>query len=200
MVPIDSIEQSKFEELILLFVTYFEVNDTARVHFFTRNANWDRVDTILKFVQQFLKTNGMDERLARKEINDKSEFDLDEEKKVPIKFFVDQCVDELSISKCIRKQRIVVDVTSHPDLYLQISCISSAIPQIVAHKTQYVHHGKNGFVVNDLSEIYKSLTYYLDNITNWNKCMIYSYELGKEYNTASLIRKWKGVMKQVEQD
>ena len=44
------------------------------------------------------------------------------------------------------------------------------------------------------------LQYYLDNITNWNKCMIYSYELGKEYNTASLIRKWKGVMKQVEQD
>ena len=46
----------------------------------------------------------------------------------------------------------------------------------------------------------KYLKYYLDNITNWNKCMIYSYELGKEYNTASLIRKWKGVMKQVEQD
>ena len=200
LVPIDMIEQSKLEALILVFMTYFEVNETARVHFFTRNANWNRVDSVLNFVQQFLKTNGMDERLARKETNDKSEFDLDEENKVPIKFYVDQCVDELSISKCIREQRIVVDVTSQPDLYLQISCISSAIPQIVAHKTQYVHHGKNGFIVKDLSEIYKSLTYYLDNITNWNKSMIYSYELSKQYNTASLIRKWKGVMKQIEQD
>ena len=179
LVPIDTIEQSKFEELIVLFASYFKTNETARVHFFTRNAN---------------------ERLARKETNDKAEFDLDEEKKVPIKFFVDQCVDELSISKCIREQRIMVDVTSRPDLYLQISCISSAIPQIVSFNTQYVHDGKNGFIVKEVSEVLNGLKYYLDNITNWNKCMIYSYELGKEYNTASLIRKWKGVMKQVEQD
>ena len=59
---------------------------------------------------------------------------------------------------------------------------------------------RNGFIVKEVSEVLNGLKYYLDNITNWNKCMIYSYELGKEYNTASLIRKWKGVMKQVEQD
>ncbi|WP_295566051.1 accessory Sec system protein Asp1 [uncultured Holdemanella sp.] len=200
LVPIDSIEQSIFEALILKFVSYFEINENARVHFFTRNANWDRVDSILDFTREVLKTNGLDVRLARKETNDKAEFDLDEENKVPIKFYVDQCVDELSISKCIREQRIMVDVTTHPDLYLQISCISSAIPQIVSFETQYVHNGKNGFVVKDISEVSRCLTYYLDNITNWNKSMIYSYELGKEYNTASLIRKWKGVMKQVEQD
>ena len=200
LVPIDSIEQSKFEELIVLFAKYFETNETARVHFFTRNANWDRVDSVLNFVRDVLKVNGLDERLARKEEQFKAEFDLDEDNKVPIKFFVDQCVDELSISKCIREQRIMVDVTTQPDLYLQISCISSAIPQIVSFKTQYVHNGNNGFIVKDVSEITRCLTYYLDNITNWNKCVIYSYELGKEYNTASLIRKWKGVMKQVEQD
>ena len=200
LVPIDSIEQSKFEELIVLFAKYFEKNETARVHFFTRNANWDRIDSVLNFTCEVLKVNGLDERLARKETNDKAEFDLDGDKKVPIKFFVDQCVDELSISKCIREQRIMVDVTARPDLYLQISCISSAIPQIVSFNTQYVHDGKNGFIVKEVSEVLNGLKYYLDNITNWNKCMIYSYELGKEYNTASLIRKWKGVMKQVEQD
>ena len=135
LVPIDSIEQSKLVALIVLFAKYFETNETARVHFFTRNANWDR------------------------------------------------CVDELSISKCIREQRIMVDVTTQPDLYLQISCISSAIPQIVSFNTQYVHDGKNGFIVKDVSEVLNGLKYYLDNITNWNKCVIYSYELGKEYNS-----------------
>ena len=200
LVPIDTIEQSKFEELIVLFAKYFETNETARVHFFTRNADWNRVSTVLNYVQDVLRINDLDTRLARGEDQLAAEFDLDEDKKVPIKFFVDQCVDELSISKCIREQRIMVDVTSRPDLYLQISCISSAIPQIVSHITQYVYNGKNGFVVKDISEVSRCLTYYLDNITNWNKCVIYSYELGKEYNTASLIRKWKGVMKQVEQD
>ena len=200
LVPIDTIEQSKFEELILLFAKYFEINETARVHFFTRNADWNRVSTVLNYVQDVLRINDLDTRLARGEDQLAAEFDLDEEKKVPIKFFVDQCVDELSISKCIREQRIMVDVTSRPDLYLQISCISSAIPQIVSFNTQYVHDGKNGFIVKEVSEVLNGLKYYLDNITNWNKCMIYSYELGKEYNTASLIRKWNGVMKQVEQD
>lgn len=200
LVPIDHIGKPKLEALILEFMSYFETNETARVHFFTRNANWNRVDSILEFVQDVLRQHDLDERLARKNTKDKAEFDLDGDQKVPIKFFVDQCVDELSISKCIREQRIMVDITKHPDLYLQISCISSAIPQIVSQQTQYVHDGKNGFVIQDVSEIPKCLTFYLDNITNWNKSMIYSYELGKEYNTASLIRKWKEVMKQVEQD
>ena len=95
----------------------------------------------------------------------------------------------------------MVDVTSRPDLYLQISCISSAIPQIafiLIHNMCMM--GRMDFIVKEVSEVLNGLKYYLDNITNWNKCMIYSYELGKEYNTASLIRKWKGVMKQVEQD
>lgn len=200
LVPIDHIGKPNLEALILEFMSYFETNENARVHFFTRNANWNRVDSILEFVQDVLKQHGLDERLARKNTNDKAEFDLDGDRKIPIKFFVDQCVDELSISKCIREQRIMVDITTHPDLYLQISCISSAIPQIVSQKTQYVHDGKNGFVIQKISEISKCLTFYLENITNWNKSMIYSYELGKEYNTASLIRKWKEVMKQVEQD
>lgn len=65
----------------------------------------------------------------------------------------------------------MVDVTSRPDLYLQISCISSAIPQIVSFRTQYVHNGKNGFIVKDVSEVLNGLKYYLDNITNWNKCV-----------------------------
>ncbi len=66
LVPIDSIEQSKLEALIVLFAKYFEKNEKARVHFFTRNANWDRVDSVLDFTREVLKANGLDERLARK--------------------------------------------------------------------------------------------------------------------------------------
>ena len=35
---------------------------------------------------------------------------------------------------------------------------------------------------------------------NWNKAMIASYEIGKEYNTSSLIQKWKEVLRSIEQD
>lgn len=200
LVPIDQIGMDKLKQLVLEFCSYFETNETARVHFFTRNAKWDRIDSILESVRNTLKENGLDCRLARKEETMGAENDLDGETSVPKKFYVDQCVDELNVSKCIREQRIMVDVTDNPDLYLQISCISSAIPQIMMKETQYVHDGKNGFVISDIHDISKCLTYYLDNLTNWNKCKIYSYELGKEYNTASLIKKWKGVMEQVGKD
>ena len=63
LVPIDSIEQSKFEELIVLFANYFETNETARVHFFTRNADWNRVSTVLNYVQDVLRINDLDTRL-----------------------------------------------------------------------------------------------------------------------------------------
>lgn len=199
LVPVDNIGKEKFSELVLCFADYFKKNEFARVHFFTRNAMYNREDQLLTLTREVLKNNGYDERMARKESNNKSEFDLDGEEEIKIRFYVDQCVDELSISKCIRLQRIMVDITQNPDLYLQISCISSGIPMILERETQYIHPGKNGFILEEKEKLQEYLAYYLDSLTNWNKALVYSYEIGQEYNTKRLIQKWKEVMKHVEQ-
>ena len=200
LVPVDGLDVEDLDNLILLFAQYFNENEHARIHFFTRNAMYNRADQILNHVQQVLIENRLDARLARKEDDKKAEFDLDGENQIPIKFYVDQCVDELSISKCIRLQRIMVDITKNPDLYLQISSISTGIPMLVRQENQYVHHGQNGFIIDDLNDIPMYLSYYLNSLTNWNKAMISSYEIGKVYNTKRLIQKWKEVTNHVQQD
>ncbi len=200
LVPVDGLDEASFTTLILLFAQYFKQNEYARIHFFTRNAMYNRVDQLLNHIQKVLEENDFDPRIARKEDGNKAEFDLEGENEIPIRFYIDQCVDELSISKCIRLQRIMVDATKHPDLYLQISSISSGIPMLVMRESQYVHHGQNGFIFDELGEIPMYLSYYLDSLTNWNKAMVACYEIGKDYNTKRLIQKWKGVMKKVEHD
>ena len=74
-----------------------------------------------------------------------AENNLDDGEQIPVRFFVEQCVDELSVSKCMREQRLVVDMRNMTEVYLRINAISVGIPQIIRKKTQFVEHGKNGF-------------------------------------------------------
>lgn len=197
LVPVDYLTKEMFEALILQFLSYLEKNDNARIHFFTRKANWNIEDCLLEEIQTILKRHEVNPNFARKKETNYAENDLDEEKAVPILFYIDQCVDELAISKTIRKQRILLDFSDHPDLYLLISCISAGIPMILKKETQYMEDHKNGLLISSVDEIPSSLSFYLDNLNEWNKALIASYEIGKKYNTKQLILKWKEVMNAV---
>ena len=113
---------------------------------------------------------------------------------------MEQCVDELSVSKCMREQRLIVDMRTSAELYLRIAAISVGIPQIVYKDTQFVEHKKNGLVIKDFDQIEKGISYYLDGLTNWNEAMVYSFELGKKYTTRELIERWKEVISFVGED
>ena len=67
-------------------------------------------------------------------------------------------------------------------------------------KTQFVEHGKNGMILKDINKVVEAISYYLDNFVNWNKAMVYSYEIGKKYTTEVLMDKWKEVIDFVKQD
>lgn len=200
LVPVDHMQEEVFDQLIVVLAQYLETNHNARIHFFTRNAHWNRENDLLGRTKEVLEAHGYNPLLARKENENVTENAIDTSELPKIKFFVDQCVDELSVSKTVRLQRVLLDVTDRLDLYLIISCISTAIPQILKHPTQYVKDHKNGLYVEKLEEIPQALAYYLDGLNNWNKAMIASYEIGKEYNTSSLIQKWKEVLRSIEQD
>ena len=113
---------------------------------------------------------------------------------VPIRFIVDQCVDELSVSRCIREQRLLVDVSEKPENYVQIAAISTGIPQIVKTRNQYVEDGENGMIIDSIEEITSAMRFYLDSLANWNDAMICSYEMGKRFSTDVLLEKWKEVI------
>ena len=201
LVPVDGMDNERFDELIRMLGEYLPTNENARIHLFTRMADYDRPKRILEQTRRALRYAGMEEGWAMEsKVVNAAENDLDTEEAVPIKFVVDQCVSELSVSKCMRGQRIILDMRKSAELYLRIMGISVGIPQIVARENQFVEDGKNGMVLKEMSGIAEALDYYLLNMTNWNKAMVYSYELGKKYTTSVLIKKWKEVIEIVEHD
>lgn len=192
--PVDHLSLEDLEEAVKYLAAYLEENKDARVCLFTRKADFGREDAILKQVSGTLEQNGYPSGWARKVNKNKFEFLLDEEDQIPVLFFVEQCVDELSVNKCVRQQRVFVDLANPPDLFLQISCVGMGIPQILRSVTQYMRPGKNGRVCRDISRLGEDLKYYLENLSNWNTAMIRSFELGKTHTTQYLVEQWEEVI------
>ena len=87
-------------------------------------------------------------------------------KKLHSVFFVDVCVDERTISKCINEQRVILDLRKIVDVYVDITAISKGVPRISMSTDQFFEHKKNGYLIRDYSGIEESLHYYLDNFEN----------------------------------
>ena len=200
LVPVDDMEEAVFEKLIESLGRYLPTNDNARIHLFTRWAEPERKNILLEKTRQCLKNAGLEEGWAQEGARNMSENQIDADDIVPVKFFVEQCVDELAVSKCIREQRLIVDMRDFTTVYLRISAISMGIPQIVYKETEFVEHEKNGMVIQNLEMLPEKMAFYLDNLTNWNEAMVGSYELGKKYTTGVLIEKWKEVIDFVGND
>ncbi len=194
LLPVDHLTAETMEEAVKYLAAYLKENADARVHLFTRNAAFDREEVLLKQVRQILKDNGYPQEWARKENTNKFESILDPEEQIPVYFVVEQCVDELSANKCLREQRLLVDLADTPDLFLQISSVGMGVPQILKTATQYMRPGKNGRIIQDLSRLGEYLSFYLESLANWNEAMIHSYELGKTHTAQYLVEQWKGVV------
>lgn len=197
LVPVDALGQNVLDELLEQLAGYLTENENARVHLFTRRADYDMESRLLRKAQEVLDRMQLPTEWARKKSAQNAENELDAEQNEPVKFVVEQCVDEISVSKCIREQRILVDFSLEREIYLQIAAVSVGIPQIVCRKTKYVEHGKNGFVLQNTKDIRKSLVYYLSGMKYWNESLIYSRELSKDNSTAVLIREWKEVIERI---
>ncbi len=205
-VPVDGLPDDRFQALMIQLATYLPQNENAMVHIFTRNAEYNWPEELLNKIADIIEEAGFDRRIViPEEIEDdtaENELDADddeEREEIPVRFFVEQCVDELSVSKCIREQRIMVDMRHNPDLYLQINCISSAIPQIIRRETQYMQNMYNGFVVRDFEQIPAALDYFLGSLFNWNQAKVYSYDIAQRFTTRKLLEKWKMVMDKLEE-
>jgi accessory secretory protein Asp1 len=196
LVPVDDLEVDVFEELIGQLCKCLAVNQHARVHLFTRQADYNRRANLEAQVRMWLIKLGYDERWCMDEIPAAAQENTVDEEENPVRrlFFVEQCVDELSVSRCMREQRLIVDVRKIPELYLQITSISMGIPQIVRTETAFVMDGKNGFILSDIRRLPECVSYFLDSLGNWNEALVYSYELGKNFTTEKLLEKWREVI------
>lgn len=207
--PVDNIEAAAFHGAIRAFGQYLEMNDNAEICLFTRQAAYDRPKNLLEMTRKYLQLAGFNEKLAleaeagneiQKVAENNLENELEEGVTLSSRFFVEQCVDELSISRCMREQRVIVDFRMETDLYLQVNAISFGIPQIVLKDSNFVHHKRNGIVLGGIKELPDALDFYLRGLANWNHASQEAYEISKKYSTNVLIKRWKEVIESVERD
>lgn len=206
LVPVDGLTEDAFARIIKGLADYLTINDLARVHFFTRDASWGHEDAIKNDTVKLLDSMGYDSRLVTGDgeaalgfggsgADAFAENELgDMEKPVEQRFFVDVCVDERDISKCINEQRVILDMRGTMDVFVYVTAISKGVPRISLSADQFLVSGKNGMVIDDFSDIGRSLTYYLDSFENWNQALVECYELGQKYTTSVLLKKWRKVL------
>lgn len=193
--PVDGIEDAVFQSAVRAFGQYLEENPNAEVHLFTRQAAYNRREQLLGVTRKYLKSAGFNETLAGEILPDHTaENELDENKVILSRFFVEQCIDELAVSKCMREQRVMVDLRIQADLYLQVNAVSFGIPQIVLNASHFVEHKKNGIVLDGIRELAEALDFYLGGLANWNHAFQESYEISRKYSVDVLIKKWKEVI------
>lgn len=198
MVPVDGISEKLFRKVILILCEYLAENERAQVHLFTRRSDTAINRICLSTVREIIHSSGAFEKQNRKPREWTAEPVKEQPKRPEERFVMENCVDELSVSKCMKEQRILVDLREKPELYLQIVAISMGIPQIVKKETQFVRNNKNGRIISDCDQLYETLDFYLNGLENWNAAMVHSYELGKEFSTEVLIDKWKEVLASFE--
>lgn len=206
LVPVDGLTEDAFAWIIKELADYLTINDLARVHFFTRDASWGREDAIKNDTAELLDSMGYDSRWVTGDgeaaygfggsgTDAFAENELgDIEKPVEQRFFVDVCVDERDISKCINEQRVILDMRGTMDVFVYVTAISKGVPRISLSADQFLIPSKNGMVIDDFSDIGRSLTYYLDSFENWNQALVECYELGQKYTTSVLLEKWRKVL------
>lgn len=195
LVPVDGMAEEVFERLICLLAEYLSGKEAVTVHLFTRKADFGRDRQMMEQVRRILRAAGFEEGWAMEAVEEStSDNNIDLIETVPPRFYAEQCVDELAVSKCVREQRLIVDLREKTDLYLQTLAISFGIPQIVGKGSEYVSHKKNGIILDRLEGLYDALNYYLDELRNWNEARIYSYEFVREHTADKLLHAWKGVV------
>lgn len=192
LVPVDGLEERVLYWTVITLASYLNTHDDTEVHFFTRTADYQWKDKMMEKVQLILENMDMNAQ-------DSENQELTMSQLLP-RFFCEQCVDELSVSKCLRLQRLIVDLRMRRDVYLRVIAVSMGIPQILFHPSEFMISGQNGMLLRDLQELPEMVQYYLGELANWNHAMVCAYELGKKFDTASQVEKWKGVIDSFGED
>lgn len=186
---IDGMTEFELQRLLEPLKTYISANENCRLLFLTELES--------KHVSSWLKDevkNVNDSYNALGQdidgINALLEEETDYVKKMDIKYVP----FEIDLIETISKLRIVVDLNSEPDLFLQICSISAGIPQINKRTTDYVKDGANGKVITTEEEIVGALDYYLSHLKHWNHSYAYAIKLVDEYASNNIINQLNGLI------
>lgn len=93
----------------------------------------------------------------------------------------------------IKSGRLYIDLNSTAELFPSLLTLASGIPQILATPNEYLTVGENGAVVSQLASLQVTVNEYLDNLSKWNKVVVFNVAKAQDYDEAILIKHWQEV-------
>lgn len=101
--------------------------------------------------------------------------------------------NEEELIDILQDVRLIIDVRSQPDLYLQIAGTSAGIPQVNSQSSHYLEHKKDGYLIPDIYHLKDALSYYLDGLAHWNEALVCCIQKINSYTGKSLVQQWKKI-------
>ncbi|WP_282920267.1 accessory Sec system protein Asp1 [Ignavigranum ruoffiae] len=95
--------------------------------------------------------------------------------------------DDAVFMKLMATARMMIDVGTVPQAYAQMAAISVGIPQVNRQSSEFVHHGKNGYLIDDLGQLPRAISYFTDDLEKWNQALIYNVRLIETYGSHQLV-------------
>lgn len=97
----------------------------------------------------------------------------------------------LAIRNDFQRTRLYVDINEKYNLQMQSLAISAGIPQLTKVKTDFIEDKKNGMIVRRISELESALTFFLQNLSNWNNALVKNVSVIEDFSPHIILEKWR---------
>ena len=177
------LDQSKFQELQKDFIDgYFDVDSESEdlkkaAHFIEakRTKHLYKADELA--IEEIRKTDSWKNLVKAIDVYNRIEFRVQP--------------TLLSIRNDFQRTRLYIDISDKYDLQMQSLAISAGIPQITKAKTDFIEDYKNGRIIRRISELEPALSYFLENLSNWNNALVKNVTIIEDFSPQIILEKWR---------
>lgn len=95
----------------------------------------------------------------------------------------------------LQKIRVYVDNCEQSNFFRHSLAVSAGIPLLSNQLSPYLVDKKNGFLIRDNEQMFKTVENYLVNTDMWNQNLVESIEVIEKFGEAELMIKWQAELK-----
>lgn len=192
---IDGLNEDDYQTVVTLLLDAMAANPLIRLNLLTYQQGFAVDQTSHALMEKIKADYDVKRFMAVDKTNGENQ--LDDEGSLRLSAIsVKVLTNETQLISVLDTARLVLDLGSAPDVYTQIASLSAGVPQVNRVSSEYVTHGENGWILEELSDLPEVLTYYFDGLTNWNKSLVHTVQKMGDYTSGRLIRQLKHLLEE----
>ena len=197
----ENIEAQEAKKLILKLCNYVAASPKDRsLKIFTYDF-W-QANRINQVIDQIKQENSENFTISKddEEIENAELEETDDSKKIPsIKVEHQRLTNISQLLNLLDSTRILVNYGKADEL-MQMAAISIGIPQLQNFLSPTVINGKNGFIYKDYDELITYIDQYFNDLNTWNNALVYNVQLMNRYSEANVMKKWKVLLENSQEE